>query len=95
MSPPRLDAVQSLFPSSTEGGVVGGKEGDNGGYGAQGGGGDLFGAESFGGTASGSQPAQLAVNGGQMTGEEAYRSVTKPYPYAQSYHYLVKHLKER
>lgn len=96
MSPPRLDAVQSLFE--------GGKEGENGasGYGVQssaggvgGGAGDLFGAESFGGTASGSQPAQLAVNGGQMTGEEAYRSVTKPYPYAQSYHYLVKHLKER
>ncbi|BGP16823.1 Transcriptional regulator of nonfermentable carbon utilization [Rhodosporidiobolus nylandii] len=32
---------------------------------------------------------------GLMTAEEAYRSVTKPYPYAQSYHYLVKHLKER
>ncbi|ORY89826.1 hypothetical protein BCR35DRAFT_261935 [Leucosporidium creatinivorum] len=101
MSPPRLDAVQSLFPVS-EGG--GGKEGENGssGYGgggvqgsSAGAGGDLFGAESFGGTASGSQPAQSAVNGGQMTGEEAYRSVTKPYPYAQSYHYLVKHLKER
>jgi hypothetical protein len=30
-----------------------------------------------------------------LTAEEAYRSVTKPYPYAQSYHYLVKHLKER
>ncbi len=30
-----------------------------------------------------------------MTAEEAYRSVTKPYPYAQSYHYLVRHLKER
>ncbi|GAA5856700.1 hypothetical protein JCM9279_000307 [Rhodotorula babjevae] len=33
--------------------------------------------------------------GGLMTAEEAYRSVTKPYPYAQSYHFLVKHLKER
>ncbi|SCV70082.1 BQ2448_1476 [Microbotryum intermedium] len=30
-----------------------------------------------------------------MTGEQAYRAVTKPYPYAQSYHYLVKHLKHR
>lgn len=33
--------------------------------------------------------------GGLMTAEEAYRSVTKPYPYAQSYHFLVKHLKQR
>ncbi|GAA5827067.1 hypothetical protein JCM3770_004535, partial [Rhodotorula araucariae] len=33
--------------------------------------------------------------GGLMTAEEAYRSVTRPYPYAQSYHFLVKHLKER
>ncbi|GAA5899106.1 hypothetical protein JCM8208_003005 [Rhodotorula glutinis] len=33
--------------------------------------------------------------GGLLTAEEAYRSVTKPYPYAQSYHFLVKHLKER
>ncbi|KAJ8293550.1 Phenylalanine--tRNA ligase, mitochondrial [Rhodotorula toruloides] len=32
---------------------------------------------------------------GVLTAEEAYRSVTKPYPYAQSYHFLVKHLKER
>lgn len=30
-----------------------------------------------------------------MTAEQAYRSVTKPYPYAQSYHYLIKHLKSR
>ncbi|SCZ90448.1 BZ3500_MvSof-1268-A1-R1_Chr9g10837 [Microbotryum saponariae] len=30
-----------------------------------------------------------------LTGEQAYRAVTKPYPYAQSYHYLVKHLKHR
>lgn len=30
-----------------------------------------------------------------LTAEEAYRTVTKPYPYAQSYHYLVKHLKDR
>lgn len=32
---------------------------------------------------------------GLMTAEEALRSVTKPYPYAQSYHFLVKHLKTR
>lgn len=30
-----------------------------------------------------------------LTAEQAYRNVTKPYPYAQSYHYLVKHLKDR
>jgi hypothetical protein len=30
-----------------------------------------------------------------LTAEEAYRTVTKPYPYAQSYHYLVRHLKDR
>lgn len=30
-----------------------------------------------------------------MTAEEVYRSTTKPYPYAQSYHYLVRHLKKR
>lgn len=30
-----------------------------------------------------------------MTAEEVYRNVTKPYPYAQSYHYLVRHLKTR
>lgn len=30
-----------------------------------------------------------------LTAEEAYRTVTKPYAYAQSYHYLVRHLKER
>ena len=32
---------------------------------------------------------------GLMTAEESLRSVTKPYPYAQSYHFLVKHLKTR
>ncbi|GAA6018087.1 hypothetical protein JCM11491_003313 [Sporobolomyces phaffii] len=32
---------------------------------------------------------------GLMTAEEALRNVTKPYPYAQSYHFLVKHLKTR
>jgi hypothetical protein len=42
------------------------------------------------GAGSGSGP-----NASTMTGEEAYRAVTKPYPYAQSYHYLVKHLKQR
>jgi hypothetical protein len=39
-----------------------------------------------------SRPVQPAR---ALTGEEAYRNVTKPYPYAQSYHYLVGHLKER
>ncbi|POY75679.1 hypothetical protein BMF94_1302 [Rhodotorula taiwanensis] len=32
---------------------------------------------------------------GALTAEEVYRNVTKPYPYAQSYHFLVKHLKAR
>ena len=44
------------------------------------------------GTAPAPRPAQATHI---MTAEEAYRSVTKPYPYAQSYHYLVRHLKER
>lgn len=33
--------------------------------------------------------------GGALTAEEVYRNVTKPYPHAKSYHFLVKHLKER
>ncbi|GAA6018034.1 hypothetical protein JCM10207_002749, partial [Rhodosporidiobolus poonsookiae] len=40
-------------------------------------------------------PASASGVAGLLTAEEAYRSVTKPYPYAQSYHFLVKHLKER
>ena len=32
---------------------------------------------------------------GLLSAEEVYRQMTKPYPYAQSYHYLVRHLKHR
>lgn len=92
---PRLDTVQNLFPQD-------GAKGDDGtpNYGGQGSSGDMFGASSgdqYGSAAAAPAPAPQATpsNGGAMTAEEAYRSVTKPYPYAQSYHYLVKHLKER
>ena len=40
-------------------------------------------------------PGRTAQSVQPLTSEEAYRTVTKPYPYAQSYHYLVQHLKER
>lgn len=40
-------------------------------------------------------PGRTAQSTRTLTAEEAYRNVTKPYPYAQSYHYLVAHLKER
>lgn len=40
-------------------------------------------------------PGRTAQSVKPLTSEEAYRTVTKPYPYAQSYHYLVQHLKER
>lgn len=47
-------------------------------------------------TSNGTTPAPRPAQATHiMTAEEAYRSVTKPYPYAQSYHYLVRHLKER
>lgn len=57
-------------------------------------------AAAAGGQAGGQQQQQQQQppqqqQGGLLTAEEAYRSVTKPYPYAQSYHYLVKHLKNR
>ncbi|GAA5987829.1 hypothetical protein JCM10908_007232 [Rhodotorula pacifica] len=39
--------------------------------------------------------SKKAGGSGALTAEEVYRNVTRPYPYAQSYHYLVKHLKER
>ncbi|GAA6004361.1 uncharacterized protein JCM10292_001444 [Rhodotorula paludigena] len=54
-------------------------------------------AAATGGQAGGQQQQQppQQQQGGLLTAEEAYRSVTKPYPYAQSYHYLVKHLKDR
>ncbi|GAA5929257.1 uncharacterized protein JCM15063_004100 [Sporobolomyces koalae] len=44
-----------------------------------------------------SRPQPVIGSGvpGLMTAEESLRSVTKPYPYAQSYHFLVKHLKTR
>lgn len=40
-------------------------------------------------------PGRTAQSVRPLTSEEAYRTVTKPYPYAQGYHYLVRHLKER
>lgn len=40
-------------------------------------------------------PGRTAQPTTMLTAEEAYRCVTKPYPYAQSYHYLVRHLKDR
>ncbi|BGP25222.1 Transcriptional regulator of nonfermentable carbon utilization [Rhodotorula toruloides] len=49
----------------------------------------------FGDATDGAYGNTKAQQPGALTGEEAYRSVTKPYPYAQSYHFLVKHLKER
>jgi hypothetical protein len=32
---------------------------------------------------------------GAMRAEDVYRHINKPYPYAQQYHVLIKHLKER
>lgn len=32
---------------------------------------------------------------GAMKAEDVYNSITKPYPYAQSYHDLIRHLKDR
>ncbi|GAA5948524.1 hypothetical protein JCM3765_004910 [Sporobolomyces pararoseus] len=65
---------------------------------------DMFSAEA-GDAATSAQTNQAAERAtpqsvgsgvpGLMTAEEALRSVTKPYPYAQSYHFLVKHLKTR
>ncbi|GAA5872939.1 hypothetical protein JCM16303_006885 [Sporobolomyces ruberrimus] len=79
-----------------------------GGETAQGGGFDNFGPEKgdtemFSATGEGNQHSAAAQKAatigsgvpGLMTAEEALRSVTKPYPYAQSYHFLVKHLKTR
>lgn len=40
-------------------------------------------------------PGRTAQSTRTLTAEEAYRNVTKPYPYAQSYHYLVRHLRDR
>lgn len=47
------------------------------------------------GPAADSSSSKRPGGSGALTAEEVYRNVTKPYPYAQSYHYLVKHLKER
>ncbi|GAA5897960.1 uncharacterized protein JCM6883_000875 [Sporobolomyces salmoneus] len=66
--------------------------------------GEVGGAEGMSNTEVGratyQQPPQQQTSTGSgvpglMTAEEALRNVTKPYPYAQSYHYLVKHLKTR
>lgn len=60
---------------------------------------DLIGTFAKNGGPASSSTADYAGRTAQsmrtLTGEEAYRNVTKPYPYAQSYHYLVRHLKER
>lgn len=58
-------------------------------------------AEMFSASGTGPGPTEKGPQNsgsgvpGLMTAEEALRSVTKPYPYAQSYHFLVKHLKTR
>ncbi|GAA5876072.1 hypothetical protein JCM3774_004496 [Rhodotorula dairenensis] len=84
------------------GGGAGGASGDGGQHASDNpfdlSGSSLFGAppaESNGPTANSSSSAKKAGGSGALTAEEVYRNVTKPYPYAQSYHYLVKHLKER
>ena len=104
LSPPRMqDTVQDLFPplpglkpdlSAMR--TTSDSHSPNG-----------FGAEApvaGGSGGAGSLPFQLeervyegrtAQSTKMLTAEEAYRAVTKPYPYAQSYHYLVRHLKER
>ncbi|KWU44010.1 hypothetical protein RHOSPDRAFT_12418, partial [Rhodotorula sp. JG-1b] len=60
--------------------------------------GSLFGpppTDSNDPAAADSSSSKRPGGSGALTAEEVYRNVTKPYPYAQSYHYLVKHLKER
>ncbi|GAA5839155.1 hypothetical protein JCM11251_003691 [Rhodosporidiobolus azoricus] len=79
--PMLLDPTSGATPSNANGN----------GAPAAGGGGGGFGDSPAAASATGSQSGVA----GLLTAEEAYRSVTKPYPYAQSYHYLVKHLKER
>ncbi|GAA6044210.1 hypothetical protein JCM8097_004675 [Rhodosporidiobolus ruineniae] len=79
-------------------GGAGGANGTTPGSAPGGGGGGEYG-ESPASAVQGGSGAGAGGGGsgvaGLLTAEEAYRSVTKPYPYAQSYHYLVKHLKER
>lgn len=98
-SPAGAFALSSLFPAEEQGGGTNGVGGGGGVgdlFGGAAGGGGEGGEEQFGPTpAAASASTSTAINGGMMSGEQAYRSVTKPYPYAQSYHYLVKHLKER
>lgn len=98
MSPRLQDSVQNLFaPAPTVPKI---EEGSAFGQTTQQGGtsGEVFGpnldhfaASAAGGTASTARPV---ANNGAMTADEAY-AVTKPYNYAQSYHYLIKHLKSR
>lgn len=104
MSPPRMqDTVQDLFPSIP--GIPGLKpdlstmRSTSDSHSPSG-----FGGEGAAGSGSGNLSFQLeerayegrtAQSTKMLTAEEAYRAVTKPYPYAQSYHYLVRHLKER
>ncbi|GAA5851661.1 hypothetical protein JCM8547_001165 [Rhodosporidiobolus lusitaniae] len=86
--PMLLDGPQASTSASASGGGMDG----SGGAGAVRGGGGGYGDSPAATSANGSTSSGVA---GLLTAEEAYRSVTKPYPYAQSYHYLVKHLKER
>ena len=43
---------------------------------------------------SSNEPPILSASGA-MKAEDVYRRVTKPYPYARSYHELIRHLKDR
>lgn len=40
-------------------------------------------------------PTPALSPSGAMKAEDVYRMITKPYPYAQSYHDLIRHLKDR
>ncbi|KAK4054217.1 Transcriptional regulator of nonfermentable carbon utilization [Microbotryomycetes sp. JL201] len=88
MSPRLQDTVQNLFapPTSKPTGQAANATSDMFGSNL-----DQFVSSGTGGTAASAKPR--AVNG-SLTVEEAY-SITKPYNYAQSYHYLIKHLKSR
>ncbi|KAL8280871.1 hypothetical protein RQP46_006875 [Phenoliferia psychrophenolica] len=93
MSPPRLqDTARNLFPATLKPDLsslrstseVSAHADHNGGASGSG-------ANNAGESTSGLESQATKI----MTAEEVYRSVTKPYPYAQSYHYLVRHLKKR
>ncbi|GAA5823181.1 hypothetical protein JCM10212_003234, partial [Sporobolomyces blumeae] len=102
-------SASSLAAAGGEGGGGGrpydsslpsGRQPDADGRGGGGGGGGGAARDPSGSTAGVETGAGGGGGGGSgipglMTAEEALRNVTKPYPYAQSYHFLVKHLKSR